>query len=282
MTISIALKVGDGVILGADSASTMVAAGGIANVYFNAEKVFNLVKGLPIGVVIAGLGGLSGRSITSLSRDLRVRISSTTKKEWRLDKRDYSIEQAASLLRRFFFDEHYAPQFAGQADASPQPGLSFLVAGYSAGAAMSEVWAVEVDQSGNCPSPKLVIPKEVSGTAQWRGQPEALNRLVNGWSTGVHQRLVSAGMTPEESLALLSSAENLPLIAEGMPLQDAIDLVHYLIDVTAGFVRFAPGAPTVAPPTDSAAITKHEGFRWVRRKHYFSQELNRPIDRHAV
>jgi 20S proteasome alpha/beta subunit len=92
MTISIALKVGDGVVLGADSASTMVAAGGIANVYFNAEKVFNLVKGLPIGVVIAGLGGLSGRSITSLSRDLRVRIASSSKKDWRLDKRDYSIE----------------------------------------------------------------------------------------------------------------------------------------------------------------------------------------------
>jgi hypothetical protein len=47
-----------------------------------------------------------------------------------------------------------------------------------------------------------------------------------------------------------------------------------MVDVTVGFVKFRPGPPTVAEPTDVAAITKHEGFRWVRRKHYYSQELN--------
>jgi hypothetical protein len=62
-----------------------------------------------------------------------------------------------------------------------------------------------------------------------------------------------------------------------MPIQDAIDLVHFLIDVTCGFVRFAPGPATVAQPIDSAAITRHEGFRWVRRKHYYSSTLNLPI-----
>ena len=65
-----------------------------------------------------------------------------------------------------------------------------------------------------------------------------------------------------------------PLIQPAMPLQDAIDLVKYMADVTIGFVRFIPGPPTVAEPTDVAAITKHEGFRWVRRKHYYSPALN--------
>ena len=278
--IAIALKVGDGVVLGADSASTMQAPNGIANVYFNAEKIFNVVKGLPVGVVIAGLGGLSGRSIASLARDLRARISGSDG-AWSLDPATYTIEEAAVLLRRFLYEEHYLPQFGVAAAASDRPAMSLLVAGYSADAPMSEVFAIEVDQSGNCPPPVEVISRAISGTAQWRGQPEAIQRLVNGFSSGVHQRLVATGMTGAEASALLTSALNVPLIQTGMPLQDAIDLVHYLIDVTAGFVRFAPGAPTVAPPTDSAAITKHEGFRWVRRKHYFSADLNRPIDRHA-
>ncbi|MDP1858326.1 MAG: hypothetical protein Q8K82_06640 [Gemmatimonadaceae bacterium] len=59
-----------------------------------------------------------------------------------------------------------------------------------------------------------------------------------------------------------------------MPLQDAIDLVKYMVDVTVGFVRFIPGAPTGVEPTDVAAITRHEGFRLVRRKHYYSSDLS--------
>lgn len=59
-----------------------------------------------------------------------------------------------------------------------------------------------------------------------------------------------------------------------MPIQDGIDLVRYLVEVTTGFVRFMPEPTTVAPPVDLAAITLHEGFRWVSRKHYYSTELN--------
>ena len=42
MTIVIALKVGDGVVLGADSASTLTyGTGTYQNSYFNAEKLYN-------------------------------------------------------------------------------------------------------------------------------------------------------------------------------------------------------------------------------------------------
>lgn len=59
-----------------------------------------------------------------------------------------------------------------------------------------------------------------------------------------------------------------------MPIQDGIDLVRYLTEVTTGFVRFSAEPTTVAPPIDLAAITMHEGFRWVSRKHYYPTELN--------
>jgi hypothetical protein len=42
--------VGDGIVLGADSASTIVAQNsGYRNSYFTPEELCNLVKGLPIG-----------------------------------------------------------------------------------------------------------------------------------------------------------------------------------------------------------------------------------------
>lgn len=65
-----------------------------------------------------------------------------------------------------------------------------------------------------------------------------------------------------------------PLWNAAMPIQDGIDVVRYLIDVTAGFVRYLFEPTTVAPPTDLAAITLHEGFRWVSRKHYYDSALN--------
>ena len=59
-----------------------------------------------------------------------------------------------------------------------------------------------------------------------------------------------------------------------MPMQDAIDLVRYLVQVVVGYVRFAPGALTVAPPIDIAAVTVHDGFQWVARKQWFGQAVN--------
>ena len=95
-----------------------------------------------------------------------------------------------------------------------------------------------------------------------------------GYSSHVVSGLVKAGLPEPQVQQFVSSLPVEALIQPAMPLQDAIDLVKYMVDVTVGFVRFIPGAPTVAEPTDVAAITRHEGFRWVRRKHYYSTELN--------
>lgn len=279
MTIAIALKVGDGLILGADSASTLADADGVGNVYFNAEKLFNLVKGLPLGAVVSGLGGLQGRSVATLAKDLRLRMSDPSQTDWFLDPLKFTVEQAADCVKRFFYDELYVAETAEWPEGSPKPTMNLLVGGYSAGQPHSEVWSVEIDAQGKCKS-ECSIAKESTG-AVWRGQPEALNRLLRGYSETVFDQMVKSGVPPQSASAFLAGIPIMPLIHGAMPIQDAIDLLHYFVDVTAGFVRFAPGAPVVHPPTDSAAITAHEGFRWIRRKHYFSRELNRPIDRYG-
>jgi len=275
MTIVVSLKVGDGLVLGADSASTlMTGANEYINSYFNAEKLFNVKKGLPVGALTFGLGGLAGRSVGSLAKDLRARFSDPDQTDWYLDPSSYTVEQIAVRMRRYFYEELFVPQF--QADLKAAPDMGFIVAGYSANERNAEIWEVLVE-GGHSPPPETRAEPTPGWAIYWQGQGEALSRLVRGWSLQTLEKLIAAGMTPPEAIALLDSVQ--PMIDPTMPIQDAIDLVHYLIDVTCGFVRFSPGNATVAQPIDSAAITPHEGFRWIRRKHYFNPGLNTPTSR---
>jgi hypothetical protein len=59
-----------------------------------------------------------------------------------------------------------------------------------------------------------------------------------------------------------------------MPIKDAIDLAAFMVETTIRFVGFNMRAATVGEPIEVGAITKHEGFKWVKRKLFFSEELN--------
>lgn len=183
----------------------------------------------------------------------------------------YTLAQVAARVREYFYEELYLSDYP-PGTMPEYPAMGFTIAGYSGGSAHPEVWSVEVDTGGMCPDPALVFDEMLSGVVQWKGQPEALFRLLAGYSDAAYERLVAAGLDPTDAMNLLMSWN--PLATPGMPIQDAIDLVQYLADVTVGYIRFSSGAPTVAPPIDIAAIPKHEGFRWVRRKHYYAPELN--------
>jgi len=53
-----------------------------------------------------------------------------------------------------------------------------------------------------------------------------------------------------------------------------VNLAAFLVETTISFSRFSPGATTVDGPVEIATITKHEGFKWIRRKHYYPANLN--------
>lgn len=60
-----------------------------------------------------------------------------------------------------------------------------------------------------------------------------------------------------------------------MQIQDAVDLARFLVHTTIGFVKFSGGrAKTVGGPIEIAAITKHEGFKRIERRHFYPPELN--------
>lgn len=269
MTIAIALKIGDGLVLGADSAVTIRNDAYPDNVYLNAEKIINLVKGLPLGAVTWGLAGFGRRSSTRVAKDLRRRLSDPAHPWW-INPEQYTVEEVARRVEEFFHHELHRADFPKGGEGT---GFGFMIAGYAPNAPQGEVWAFEVRDDGSCTDPVPMMVDDINGVV-YRGQQEALDRLLRGWAPSTVTRLASARASQADIVRMLDSVA--PLWNESMPIQDGIDLVRYLAEVTTGFVRFMPEPTTVAPPIDLAAITLHEGFRWVSRKHYYSAELNQP------
>lgn len=59
-----------------------------------------------------------------------------------------------------------------------------------------------------------------------------------------------------------------------MPKQELIELAEALVSITAVERKATSDEGTVGGLIDVAFITKHEGFVWVKRKHYFHKDLN--------
>ncbi len=278
MTIAITLKVNDGLVLAADSASTLIAKDGgktfAVNVYNNANKIYNLRKGLPIGCMTWGAGSIGKASISTLAKDLRKLLSDPQKEEWWINPASYEIQDVARKVVRFMHQDNFVPAFIDWPD---KPPIGFLVAGYSSGEAMAEEYQIDIDSKGNCSEPRPLRNKDECGLT-WNGEPEAITRLILGFGTNLPAILkAKLGVTDEQlgpALEIIRNNLTAPLIHDAMPIQDAIDLAEFLVDVTVQFSKFSPGAPTVGGPIELAAVSKHEGFKWIKRKHYYSQEFN--------
>ena len=79
-------------------------------------------------------------------------------------------------------------------------------------------------------------------------------------------------------LGMVRASSARQLVDARMPIQDAIDLAQYLVDVTKGYFRFLPMADIVGGDTDLAVVTRHERFKWIKRKHFYPANLNVETD----
>ncbi|WP_316172166.1 MULTISPECIES: hypothetical protein [unclassified Bradyrhizobium] len=276
MTICVAVQVNDCLVFAADSAVTLTYGSDpngqeIINVFPHGNKVFNLHRDLPICAMTCGLGNLGPESTAILAKDLRIKLMGGDA-SYALDPSNYTIEEVAEKTRKFLFDEKFS-----QLPVKPQTHLNFYIGGYSSGADAPERWLVRIESEKNhSPAPeRLGAPGE--GGLSWGGQPEAINRLVMGISGNYAEALAAENIDPAVGAPIITAVQNhcqVYLVSAAMPVQDAINLADFLVETTKRFVRFLPGADIVGGETDIAVVTKHEGFKWIKRKHFFSSHLN--------
>jgi hypothetical protein len=275
MTIVVSVKVNDGIVLASDSATSFINDDGhVVKVYNNANKMFNLVKVWPIGAMTYGNGSIGPASIATLSKDLRRQLDPRTSTDptYTLDRESYTVKEVAEKAKRFFFDEHFRSEYPSGA-----PGffMGYRICGYSAGAALAEGWEIRIHEN-TCVGPLELYPDGSSGI-RWQGEREALDRLILGVGSRTDDVLVQLGIdkaVAEQVHSELTKRLYASLYLEAMPIEDAIELAFFLADTAARFAQFSLRAATVGGPIEVATITKHEGFKWVKRKHYYSAEFN--------
>ena len=282
MSIAVLVSVHDGLVLAADSASTLIVSnphGGepvASNVYDNANKIFNLVKGRPMGCVTFGSGSIGNASIGTLIKDFRLELSVTDPKKnpYGFDIQNFTMGKVCEHLADFLGKK--CSELSAENKSAINIGL--LIAGYSSRESLGESWSVEIQKGA--PTKPIMLRKKDEVGLNWGGQGEAIQRLVLGFSPLLFNTLakVSQPARPPDQLfrelaPLLQNELQAPLVFAPMPIQDAIDLGRFLVHAATMFSRFLPGPQIVGGPIEIAAITKHEGFKWIARKHYYGQEF---------
>ncbi|MDD6256527.1 hypothetical protein [Methanobrevibacter boviskoreani] len=261
MTIAIAMKINDGVVLATDSSSTILGLPDengsyeVHHTYFTADKLFNLKKGSPIGAMTWGNGSINNESISTLVKDFRKQIK----------EEEYTTVK--DVVNRFqnFLDKKI----------NDNTTLGFLIAGYSKGEGHPEMYFINIEKG------KIIKNEEINKNdplaISWFGETMFLSRFLLGYDENIFEIMKENNISNENINNIIDECKNklqLPLGVPAMPIQDAIDLVKFLAGVSVNSSRFIAGPQTIGGPIDIAVITKHEGFKWIQRKHYYDMDLN--------
>jgi hypothetical protein len=211
------------------------------------------------------------------AKDLRVLLVSDT--SYKIDRDAYTIKDIAEKAQKFIFEERYLKL----SPPPPPPHIfEFWIGGFSSKSEQPEVWKVTI-LNGKCDPPSCLRQPGQCGV-DWGGQPDPIHRLLIGFAQATGEALVSAGVDRKELpklLQLIQARTEAPLSSPVMPIQDAIELTEFLVDLTKKYFRFFPGADIVGGETDIATVTRHEKFKWIKRKHYYPAHLN-PLEHDHV
>jgi hypothetical protein len=243
------VKVRDGLVLGTDSMAHITRGQRFLRFYENARKLFQ-VGSLPMGVMSYGLGNLGHRSIESLMREFGESLEGRV-----------SVNTVGQELFSFMKEKYDAlAEGLPEDDDEQLPALGFYLAGYSRGQVFAEEREFQFPRDS---APLVPRDKEEFG-AHWRGVEPAFHRLNKGYGFLVRTRLEGAGMTEQQASELLDDLE-MPVIFDGMPVQDAVDYATFILKTTIGYTRFASDVSPCGGPLQVATILPDNGYEWLEQ-----------------
>lgn len=251
MTLVVAFKGTDGIVLAADSRVTLMSQQGHPSTFDNATKLLTL--GQPhnrVGAVTSGVATFFGRTHHSLMPEFEATLGQSR----------LSVLEYAQKLSDFFQTKWQA---SGQ---SVQAGdAEFTVCGYDLGDIYGKVFRFTI--------PRFPAPAEVNpGIAglSWGGQSSIVNRILLGYDLRLMDTLRQHFSFNDQQVASvrqhLSREIQHQIPYDTLALQDCVDLATYLIRTTIEAQSFSTGLRGVGGEIDVATITQTEGFKWVSRK----------------
>lgn len=285
MTLCVAVTTAEGLVLGADS-MTVVKTESQTKQYTNANKVFE-IPNLPIVVMTYGLGAVGRRSIGSL-------LQEWSEQRIPYEKADYAVQCVAQDLSDFVFDRHkqYLAQLRAQAEqrqervlgggsatgdeAEPFEPREYLtglvVGGYQPNSRFPWLYTREEPARPGIPE-GLTLTRPHQGIAgrdgpepglDYWGDTIALDRLYHGCDAQLVTALRDV-TNDQDALHDTAMGQSWQVVFEGMPVQDAADLVQFMLEVGCGFERFKEGVPQIGGALDIAVVTQSR-THWSARK----------------
>lgn len=281
MTIAACYLSSEGLVLGADSTTTMFVqgpgpdAGGNDHHYNFAQKIFQIGESSTLAMTMWGLGSLGETSYRTLIAELADDLSrqpgaalSEVADRWNTLYWSAYSDQFGPKLRR-------AQELNGQQARTPEEegellflrqNLSggFCIGGYCLPSRKPAAYEIvfEPTQIGPQPPGSLRI-----GNAKFWGCPNIMNRLLFGVDFGLLRDIESSPHWTGDFMDLVSLAGPYRLAQPfDLPIREAIDWVFTSIYTTSQAMKFSHLAPICGGPVEVAAITTDRPFRWVRHK----------------
>lgn len=278
MTIAACHVSPEGVVLGADSATTLSGGpDGTCHLDY-AQKVFEVgPSGSSLGLVTWGLGQIGQESHRTIVADLG---HAHAEKPF-LSLSDMSAALAGDLWSRFskaydaeikrfheldgklnakdISDEEREEHSLLMEAGSGGYCLAGRVADHGRCQAFQILWGLYMDK------PQVIeLPQEAP--AFW-GVPHIMERLLFGCDSQMVASILGSGKWTGDHQDLIKLVLQNRLISPRLlPIREAIDWVHTVIHTTIRGTKFAKWPHWCGGPVEIAAITTDRPFRWVRHK----------------
>ena len=264
MSLGIAFKGPEGIVLAADSRVTLTAEmqRGEEKMVFpatfdNATKLLHITGQDYIGVVTYGLGAIGqqeSRTAHSFLPELEGEFVKGAVP--RLSVREFAERFSEFFMRQWI--NKMPKDYSG-------PDMVFLVGGFDQDAIYGRVYKIEIPRN---PAPEEQTPNQFG--VIWGGQLEYTTRLIKGFDPQLPS--IAQGflkLTDEQKTALQQHLEGIlsaPIPYPFLPLQDCVDLSVFLIRTTMDIQTWIVGVRGVGGAIDVATITRTEGFKPVQQK----------------
>jgi hypothetical protein len=260
MSLGIVIKGPEGVVLACDSRVTLTAQQEgqppILVNFDNATKLLSFVQPHNyFGCVVYGVAVIGLRTAHSFVPELQRELD---KRSRRLTTIEY-----ARIVSNFYLEQWKKVM---PSDYAGIP-MVFIMGGYDEGDAYSKVFLFNIPFA---PEPIEQNPGEGNFGMTWGGQLDIVSRLVHGFDPRLAGVLKAEFNLADDQLKTLidklQSILEISIPFQILPLQDCVNLAHYLIQTTINGQNVSIGIRGVGGPIDVATITRSDGLVYITKK----------------
>jgi hypothetical protein len=257
MTIAAAYLTSEGVVFGADSTTTIITSGGVAQLLNYAQKIFEVGECSRLGICTWGAGRVGMVS----HRTLIARLADE------LDLKKAKVNDAVHAFMRIVSQEYGDGKNTGK--------VGYLLGGWDPETHLPECYHFVFE-----PSVQPTIVPVAMGEARFFGCPEFFTRVFRGYDSKLpgnilrelkQLKVYTDKGTIDETFDRAFKNATAPLAATGfgdLPIREAIDYIHTYLHITIKVFKFRFGPPICGGPIEIAFVSSDRNFRWVCHKSF--------------